>query len=296
MLTKTRGGQHNSTPKEIEKDCNSRGFEYNPTNNTCEPCPNDEQHTLTSDNRCVFTESSVSQMTSNITCGMKAKDKCTSPCQWDENAREGKGKCVAANATTSTEATTASTETNAPTAAASAAKAVADINIDIPCDRYNNAPEACGKTNGKCKWEKDTCIENKTEPTKQNNAKKQSNNSDKQTQNTSNNRIWINLQITSPAGDDAALVNLDMTCNNDIEWYGNHGQKDMGLNRLQLRVYGEQTKCKITADHCNPYTATVKDLRAQADTRKPLRLTCPDISACIKNGGKWEWRTGKCES
>lgn len=163
-MTKTGGGQHNSTPKEIEKDCNSRGFEYDPTNNTCEPCPNDEQHTLTSDNRCVFTESSVSQMTSNITCGMKEKDRCTSPCQWDESAREGKGKCVAANATTSTEAT----------AAASAAKAVADINIDIPCDRYNNAPEACGKTNGKCKWEKDTCIENKTEPTKSNNQNKTS--------------------------------------------------------------------------------------------------------------------------
>lgn len=110
--------------KQIEKDCNTNGFEYDAEKNTCKPCPNDEQHELTTDNRCVMKQNTVNDMMANIVCNRKKESECTDKCKWQD------GKCIADTENTST-------PTSAPNSARMASASTPNDNCTTFCNNFN---------------------------------------------------------------------------------------------------------------------------------------------------------------
>lgn len=109
--------------KQIEKDCNTNGFEYDAEKNTCKPCPNDEQHELTTDNRCVMKQNTVNDMMANIVCNRKKESECTGKCKWQD------GKCIANTENTST-------PTSAPNSARMASANTQNDNCATFCGNF----------------------------------------------------------------------------------------------------------------------------------------------------------------
>ena len=107
------------------------------------------------------------------------------------------------------------------------------------------------------KWENNKCVEN-------------------------NDLITIaQLKIDVPKGLNV-LPEITIKCDN------NKGTTNINSNTIiTISKMPPQTKCTISASHCEPHTDSVTNLKQIAWNRQSVKLACPEIENCLKSNSEW---------